>query len=226
MMEIVISHIKDNDFEEVTDYLDSSNVIVYDKSGVYKNEKYRIISQPYNIGDAGETYLTHIINNYDNLEDYTLFIQDGITTCAEDLTNFKEVTVNMINTNRRVHFYSASTKYNNILIKGGYATTFCNKSNSLQPTIKHKFTLRIACKELNICIPTWYKANSFVAFLASKYSVKGRPREFYVKLKEWYTNDEMNSEILKLLWPLILEDKMQLEYESSMHDKSKMYSII
>jgi hypothetical protein len=96
-MEIVISHIKDNDFEEVIDCLENSNVIVYDKSGVYKNDKYRIISKLQNLGDEGETYLTHIINNYDNLEDYTLFIQDGISACAEDLTNFKEVTTNMIN---------------------------------------------------------------------------------------------------------------------------------
>jgi hypothetical protein len=225
-MEIVISHIKDNDFEEVIDCLENSNVIVYDKSGVYKNDKYRIISKLQNLGDEGETYLTHIINNYDNLEDYTLFIQDGISACAEDLTNFKEVTTNMINTNRRVHFYSTSMKHNNVLIKGGYATIFCNKTNPLQSIIKHKFTLRTACKELNIWIPTWYKANVFVSFLASKRSIKGRPIEFYVKLREWYMKNEINNVILRLLWPLILQDKMQLEYESSMYFKSQMHNNI
>jgi hypothetical protein len=103
-MEIVISHINGNDFEELLDVLESSNIFIYDKSGTYSNDKYKIIKQPDNIYDEGETYLTHIIENYDKLTDYTLFIQDGIKRCISSLSNFKNTTTDMINTNRRVYF--------------------------------------------------------------------------------------------------------------------------
>ena len=104
-MEIVISHRNGNDFEELVDVLESSNIFMYDKSGTYSNDKYKIIKQPDNTYDEGETYLTHIIENYDKLAEYTLFIQDGIKICISSLSNIKNTTTNMINSNRRVYFY-------------------------------------------------------------------------------------------------------------------------
>jgi Protein of unknown function (DUF3431) len=51
-----------------------SNCIVYNKGPNEPNTKHPVISLP-NIGREGHTYLHHIIENYDNLDDYTCFLQ-------------------------------------------------------------------------------------------------------------------------------------------------------
>ena len=240
MMEIVISHINGNDFEELLDVLESSNIFIYDKSGTYSNDKYKIIKQPDNIYDEGETYLTHIIENYDKLTDYTLFIQDGIKRCISSLSNFKNTTTDMINTNRRVCFYNDVIHYkyisNHFTIMYGYSSLFdvyveiknnrYKKLSTIKETSKNKmidkFAIKNACKELDIWMPKYYTANRIASFLVKRNAILERPKEFYVKLKDWVKKSEINAMILHLLWPIILEDECQLTYDSSMLEDSQL----
>jgi hypothetical protein len=62
---------KYNENLEWINYLDKSNIIIYDKSN---NPIENSISRP-NIGRDPETFLYHIIKNYDNLPDYLIFLQ-------------------------------------------------------------------------------------------------------------------------------------------------------
>jgi hypothetical protein len=257
MTEIVISHINDNDFEELVDVLESSNIFMYDKSGTYSNDKYKIIKQPDNTYDEGETYLTHIIENYDKLAEYTLFIQDGIKRCISSLSNFKNTTTDMINTNRRVYFYDKLIHTEDIphrfTVMYGYSSLFdiymeiknnrykklsdiketsdrYKKLSDIKETSKNKrmdkFAIKNACKELDIWMPKYYKANCIASFLVKKNAILERPKEFYIKLKKWIMKSEMNEMILHLLWPIILEDECQLTYDSSMLEDSQLVEII
>lgn len=244
MMEIVISHRNGNDFEELVDVLESSNIFMYDKSGTYSNDKYKIIKQPDNTYDEGETYLTHIIENYDKLAEYTLFIQDGIKICISSLSNFKNTTTNMINTNRRVYFYDKLI-YNDEIphrftVMYGYSYFFdiymeiinirYKKSSNLKEILKNKrmdkFAIKNACKELDIWMPKYYAANCIASFLVNKNAILDRPKEFYVKLKDWVMKSEMNAMILHLLWPIILEHECQLTHDSIILENSQLVEII
>ena len=76
MLEIVVSHYNNIHFEKLlTFFNDDTKIIIYDKSNSYENTGLEI-KKIKNEGREGETYLRHIIENYDNLSEYTLFIQD------------------------------------------------------------------------------------------------------------------------------------------------------
>jgi|LakMenEpi03Aug12_release.lakeMendotaPanAssembly.Ray.scaffolds.fasta_scaffold90061_1 hypothetical protein len=68
MLDIVIAKYKED--ISWSNKFKTSKVIIYDKSG----EDNGFINLP-NVGRESHTYLTHIINNYDNLPDYTCFLQ-------------------------------------------------------------------------------------------------------------------------------------------------------
>lgn len=50
------------------------NVIVYNKGEKLKNIKHNVIELK-NVGREGHTYYKHIYDNYENLSDYTIFLQ-------------------------------------------------------------------------------------------------------------------------------------------------------
>lgn len=51
------------------------NVIIYNKGDENENDKENNMIQLPNVGRDGHTYYKHIHDNYDNLEDYTVFLQ-------------------------------------------------------------------------------------------------------------------------------------------------------
>jgi hypothetical protein len=62
-------------YQESVDWTNGlENVIIYNKGPGVPNSKHPSITLP-NIGREGHTYLYHIIENYDNLDDYTCFLQ-------------------------------------------------------------------------------------------------------------------------------------------------------
>ena len=82
--QIVVAHYNNLNFFDVLSTINIDNTtIIYNKSNE-NIENYsktlslnNILFKPLkNIGREGETYLHHIISNYDELSEYTLFIQD------------------------------------------------------------------------------------------------------------------------------------------------------
>lgn len=75
-MDAIIVHYNWFQFEELLPLLADYNVILYNKSSTpYTRNKITVKDVP-NVGREAYTYLTHIIDNYDNLSEYTLFMQD------------------------------------------------------------------------------------------------------------------------------------------------------
>lgn len=65
------------------------NCLIYNKGkeDIVSNHTIKLLE---NIGREGETYLNHIINNYDNLDDYTIFCQGDPFEHAPTLVNILE----------------------------------------------------------------------------------------------------------------------------------------
>ena len=110
MLDIVIAKYKED--ISWSNKFKTSNVIIYDKSG----EDNGFINLP-NVGREAHTYLTHIINNYDNLPDYTCFLQgnpfDHISLNIEDLekinfieNNIEFADLSKIRLNCNLHYCS------------------------------------------------------------------------------------------------------------------------
>ena len=70
MLEIVVSYYNSLHFEKILDIymylLPDSKITIYDKSHTYENSKWTNIVKLKNVGRETDTYLSHIILNYDN----------------------------------------------------------------------------------------------------------------------------------------------------------------
>lgn len=70
MMKFVVARYNEN-----VDWTNGlSNCMIYNKGTDLPNSIHPVVSLP-NVGREGHTYLMHIIHNYDNLDDYTCFLQ-------------------------------------------------------------------------------------------------------------------------------------------------------
>ena len=61
-------------YNEKIDWIKSPNHVIYNK-GNQLNDPTKIVIEMPNVGREGHTYLTHIVKNYNNLSDYTVFLQ-------------------------------------------------------------------------------------------------------------------------------------------------------
>ena len=79
-LNVIISHYNAFEYKDFIQFVENnsklnSSFIVYNKSNKlieFNSSNVKVVSLP-NIGREGETYLNHIISNYENLNDYTLF---------------------------------------------------------------------------------------------------------------------------------------------------------
>jgi hypothetical protein len=113
MLDIVIAKYKED--VSWSNQFKTSRVIIYDKSG----EDNGFVNLP-NFGRESHTYLTHIINNYDNLPDYTCFLQgnpfDHLSVNIEDierivLSNF--IDLSKIRVDCNLHYCSHLMNWEN-----------------------------------------------------------------------------------------------------------------
>jgi hypothetical protein len=74
MFTIVVARYKE-DIEWTKQFMNRfTKVIIYNKGIKLIEEDYNEILME-NVGREGHTYYSHIVNNYDNLDDYTIFLQ-------------------------------------------------------------------------------------------------------------------------------------------------------
>ena len=93
------------------------NVIIYNKgtnNNFYKPKKLKYIENLENVGKCDHTYLYHIIKNYDNLSDITIFLP-GSCNMEGKIKKTKKLIYEIKHRNKAVFLYN--TKMNNILNK-------------------------------------------------------------------------------------------------------------
>ena len=145
-----------------------SNVIVYNK-GNKLNEDYNEIVLP-NVGREGHTYYKYIYDNYENLGDYTIFLQgnpfDHSPNIISNLNNY----VN--NKELSIDFEFLSERVLNCNLKG------CPYHRGL-PLIE---TYEKLFGERNENMNFIFGAGAQI--IVSKKKILQRPKEFYLKIVE------------------------------------------
>ncbi len=144
------------------------NIIVYNKGDTLTDDFNQILLN--NVGREGHTYYKHIYDNYDNLADYTIFLQgnpfDHSPNIISNLNNY----VN--NKDLNIDFEFLSEKIINCNLTG------CSYHHGL-PLIE-TYEKLFGEKKKNM----EFQFGAGAQFIVSKKKILQRPKEFYLKIIE------------------------------------------
>jgi hypothetical protein len=197
-MEIVVAYYNCIAFEDFIQKIPESYTLsVYDKKGDYTKPCTRLE----NIGREGETYLHHIIEKYDSLEEYTLFIQDDTDEHITDEPDF----LTQLSNRKPFHLFKTSwRKYCSPTyrtIRNGIfdANAVCSSFSDKVPTN----LIQTICKEHGIDLPEEYTTETCAFFICHRDVIQKRPKEFYIRLKNWLIEKPIHGLILEHMWKII-----------------------
>jgi hypothetical protein len=157
---IVIAKYKEN--LDWVDKLDKSKVIIYDKSD---NPVENSISRP-NIGRDPETFLYHIVQNYENLPDYLIFLQ------GEPFFHFNDLSVNKNNLQEKI---TDLVKSNIVDVLPLFTNMYIEDINAY-PSMKINKYYSLLFE--NIIINS-IEFSSGCQYIVSKQNILFRPKYFY-----------------------------------------------
>jgi hypothetical protein len=233
-MEIVVAYYHNTEFENLISRFNNATIRIYDKSQQYKHTNYKNVTVLENQGREGDTYLYHIIENYDKLEEYTLFIQDDTENHVENYDDFIAETEDVINSNIPYFQYDTLWRKNldihtNLIVKG-YNKLFDEDIINTEENIRntralylgnilkepdyhflneyrknkpHKFAIEHICKRFNIVLPEAYLSPHSAFFIVHKSQIHKRTKEFYIELRNWLLEADINIFVLEMIWILI-----------------------
>jgi len=165
-----------------------------------------------NVGREGETFLYHIVNNYHNLDDVTVFLQanpfDHISILvgwrAITSNEEKDIVVHKINT--EIDDNSDFSTFYQVLYN---VPNWTNSVNTKQACIDYygeSYDTFTCCPGAQYIVPKKY--------------ILSRPLEFWKKLHEaMYDNERLNGYCQEILWYLAY--KRQMNYQVGNHDQEK-----
>jgi len=208
-IEIVVAYYNSLAFTEILSRFSSetTNIRIYDKSGNLDPEKIQEIYSKYlnmeiksreNRGREGETYLSHIIDNYDSLTPYTIFIQDDTDNHITNIDVFLQITQHVLQQKMPFYAYPCSWK------KGGnpYRRTIWNGISDLHTFPTSDAVLR-SSQRFGLKLPAQYTTDICAFFMVSRDQIRARPITFYQGLREWLLSNEANGFVLEHIWQLI-----------------------
>ena len=178
-----------------------TNCIIYNKGNDNINTKHTVYKLN-NVGREAHTYLYYIINNYDNLDDYTVFLQgypfDHSTALKYNLNKIEnklnEYDFLIFNINNKTNeFVFLADKVYNININR-------DTTNNEYPLIQY---YSIIFEENIKDKPITFGAGA--QFIVSKKAILSRPKRFYEKIIKLIDNeiDPVGAYILERFWHLI-----------------------
>jgi hypothetical protein len=145
------------------------NVIVYNKGIQLNKGDYNVIPLQ-NVGREGHTYYKYIVDNYDNLDDYTVFLQGNPFDHSPNIINNLHNYCNNQDLNIKFEFLSER-------ILDSYLTGCPYHGGLPLKTVYHslfnedKQTLA-------------FKFGAGAQFIVSKSQILKRPKNFYIKIVE------------------------------------------
>jgi hypothetical protein len=192
-MRIVVARYNEN----VEWTLQFPNVTIYNK-GEPLGGDYTEISLP-NVGREGHTYYKHIIDNYDKLDDYTVFLQGNPFDHSPNIISALYTILSYYTSdNLKTDYGILSEHYFETNLSGcevHYRTR--NEIIPMQQVYQHLFNER----RENVR----YIVGAGAQFIVSKEQILKRPREFYekiVKLLE-YDNNPIEGFVIERLHCII-----------------------
>ena len=172
-----------------------NNIIIYNKGEkLKKNYNKEIILN--NIGREQHTYYTHIYNNYDNLDDYTIFLQGNPFDHSPNIINTLKNYLNTKDLNIEFEYISELCIVNNI--KGNYKRTFSETLN-LPYFYKKIFNQTID-------LDSEYLFGTGSQFIVSKNYILKHNKSFYKNLLNMFETEphEKLAHVLERFTPLIV----------------------
>jgi hypothetical protein len=171
----------------------SANVLIYNK-GARLNLPNEVILP--NVGRESHTYLHHIIENYDNLCDITVFAQGRIHDHGyeHDIRGFDGLIAQC-----RSHGHSTNHRICECATAPNYFSPDFNMLPELAPGLHHAYMVD-ATEIMKIPFSAWFKQNTgyeykgtvfiYVAgiFAMSKQQILTRPKEYYESLQKQLCN--------------------------------------
>ena len=161
-----------NETLEWTNKLNENNIIIYNKGDFIDNTNIHLK----NIGREGETFLYHIINNYNELPDYLILLQGDPFCHMTNITpdNFQDNIDKLIKSN----IHDIQPLFTHIHIENHYKFY----------SIKSKEYYSLIFDE-NIPIQLNFAAGS--QYIIPKKNILNRTKNFYIKLKEMLYNSKI-----------------------------------
>ena len=154
------------------------NVIIYNKGTPLTNDFNQILLN--NVGREGHTYYKHIYDNYDNLADYTIFLQgypfDHSPNIIYNLNIITNLNKYINNADLRIDFEFLSEYIHDCNLTG-YEH---DPSLPLIETYERLFDERKEYMD--------FKFGAGAQFIVSKKKILQRPKEFYLKIVEMLDN--------------------------------------
>ena len=214
MLDIVVAYYHNKNFIDFLNKLNnfdySYKIIVYDKSNknLKSDKSFISIQKLENVGREGETYLNHIINNYDNLNEYTLFIQDDTNEHIPNYIEFIKECTHLINNKTKFKLFPCSWRINSPPIIRSIKNGMC--PNDLQSVIPNN-SIKESCKSNNIYLPQLYRTETCAFFICHKNVIWKHDKSFYIKLRKWLLNNKKNIKkgvVLEHMWKLIFTERI------------------
>lgn len=200
--DLVINYYNSLEFKDLLNEIgDDFNVNIYNKSGIElsdlsPNHKQIMVD---NIGREGHTYLTHIINNYDNLADLTIFIQDDFYNHLFRLSYFFD----KLNENIDKQFYQYPCSWR---VGDGYSTIsrpIVNGFLDLSGWQPDLFAIKNFAERFGLYLPNHYVSETCAHFFVKKENILKYPKEKYEGILNWLLSFDGNGYTLEHAWTII-----------------------
>ena len=162
----------------------NTKCIIYNKGSKLDYSVCPVIHLP-NVGREGHTYLYHIINNYDNLSEYTMFLQGH----PFDHTPYLESILASDEWKKSFHVMSANI----------FDRTINNEQNPY--TMLELYNILFNRKKTEYSL--WFGAGA--QFCVSRATIRTRPKEFYQRIYAILACDvnPIEGHAIERFWPMI-----------------------
>ena len=145
-----------------------TNVLIYNKGNALPNKNVINLA---NVGREGHTYYTYIYENYNKLDNYTIFLQGNPFDHSPHILN--DITNLLNSTNLDIDFCN--------LCKNTFECSFDNGHGPMKSVFKYLFGDYIGNET--------FKFGPGAQFMVSKKNILSRPREFYLKIIKLLENN-------------------------------------
>jgi hypothetical protein len=187
-------------------------ITIYDKSS--NPIKNSIVLK--NRGREGETFLYHIVNNYYNLDDITVFLQGNPFDHLQILFGWnKEISKNDIN--------NVVNKINTEISDNSEFASFYQYLHNVPNYTNHADTRAICNKYFNSDCE-FFTIAAGAQFIVPKRYILSRPISFWKRLHEGMYNETIDGYGMEQLWYYAFTGKMNNKFKS--HDIEKERCIL
>tara|TARA_Y100000816_G_C25998932_1_gene521867 strand:+ start:278 stop:877 length:600 start_codon:yes stop_codon:yes gene_type:complete len=196
-MKLIIVHYNSSDYKKyITRLCKHFDIILYNKTNSKINDANDVkILDIQNIEREGYTYLLHIINNYEILDNFTIFIQDDIDNHINDIEHF----IKLFNENKNDFVHYPCTWR-----KGGRITKRTIKKGVFNlHTFPSNDSIKQVCERFNIKLPDTYVTMTCSFFGVSKQRIHKYSKQFYIALQNWLLENKKNEFVLEHLWHVL-----------------------